>query len=202
MRIIRETVVFVVSLCFAAAANGQSVNGHEYVDLGLSVKWATCNVGASSPEDYGDYFAWGETSTKSSYDEDNSRTYKRSRYNDDISGNANLDAARTLWGGSWRLPTKAEARELKDKCTWTRTTQGGTKGYKVTGPNGRSIFFPVAGCRDGSSPYFVGSGGCYWTSTPDESDADLAYGLYFDDWDHVVGWSRRCEGLSIRPVSK
>ena len=91
--------------------------GHEWVDLGLpsGVKWATCNVGASDPWEYGDYFAWGETSPKSEYTKENSKTYNRNM--GDISGNPNYDAARANWGGSWRIPTKKEFHELGTECT-------------------------------------------------------------------------------------
>ena len=170
-----------------------SHNGYEWVDLGLSVKWATCNVGASSPSDYGDYYAWGETSTKSSYDEDNSKTFGKSMGN--IGGNSSYDVARYRWGASWRLPTKAEFQELIDKCTWTWMTQGGHNGYKVTGKNGKSIFLPAAGWRGGTSPYYVGEYGIYWSSTPDESNS-----LCFRSSYHHVGWSSRYYGRSVRPV--
>ncbi len=139
-----------------------TVNGHEYVDLGLSVKWATCNVGASSVSDYGDYYAWGETETKSNYDEDNSVMLGKD--SGDISGNADYDAARANWGGAWRLPTEAEIRELVDKCQWEWTTIEGHSGYKVTGPNGNSIFLPAAGCRYGALLINAGKYGNYWIS--------------------------------------
>ena len=173
-------------------------NGYEWVDLGLSVKWATCNVGANSPSDYGDYYAWGETSTKSSYDTDNSKTYGKSMGN--IGGNSSYDVARYRWGGSWRLPTKAELEELKTKCTWTWTTQGGHNGYKVTGKNGKSIFLPTAGWRDGASPIYVGESGYYWSSSPHESNTRSAYSLYFYSSGHDVDWYRRSLGFSVRPV--
>ncbi|MGM9816737.1 MAG: hypothetical protein ACI304_06730 [Lepagella sp.] len=175
-----------------------SHNGYEWVDLGLSVKWATKNVGATSPSDYGDYYAWGETSIKSSYTEDNSKTYGKSMGN--IGGNSSYDVARYRWGGSWRLPTKAELEELKTKCTWTWTTQGGHNGYKVTGKNGKSIFLPAAGWRGGTSPNRVGEYGDYWSSTPDESGTGSAYSLGFDSSNHNVGWSRRGYGHAVRPV--
>ena len=185
---------------FMLSAQDVSVtsNGHDYVDLGLSVKWATCNVGASSPSDYGDYYAWGETSTKSSYDEDNSKTYGKSMGN--IGGNSSYDVARYKWGGSWRLPSKAEMQELVDKCTWTWTTQGGHNGYKVTGKNGKSIFLPAAGWRYGTSPYDIGEGGYYWGSAPNESSTLNAYGLSFYSSRHYVVWGYRYNGFSVRPV--
>ena len=179
-----------------------TINGHAYVDLGLSVKWATCNVGASSPEDYGDYYAWGETFTKSSYYDLGSKTWGESTYNYDIGGDASLDAARANWGGTWRLPTEAEAQELLDKCDWERTTLGGKAGYKVTGPSGRSIFLPAAGHRYGSRLDGACGYGAYWTSSPGESDAYGAYGLFFLDSDRGVDWSDRWFGRSVRPVSE
>ena len=178
----------------------QEINGHEYVDLGLSVKWATCNVGASKAEDYGNYYAWGETSTKSDYSSSNSVTYGKSF--SDIKGDSRYDAARANWGGSWRLPTKKEYEELLNRCTWKWTTQNGVNGYRVTGPNGNSIFLPAAGYRDGSSLYSAGSNGYYWSSTPDESGSDSAYYLGFDGGGHGVNWSDRLYGRSVRPVTE
>ena len=178
------------------------LNGHKYVDLGLPsrLKWATCNVGASLPEQYGDYYAWGEIDTKSEYTKDNSITYGKSM--SDISGNAMYDVACAKWGGSWRLPTKKELDELESKCTWEWTTQNGKKGYKVTGPNGNSIFLPAAGYRFGSSLYYAGEYGYCWGSTPYESDDSNAYYLIFDSSSHDVDWCRRYDGRSVRPVSE
>ena len=180
-----------------ARTHGTAI-GHEWVDLGLSVKWATCNVGTSSPEGYGNYYAWGETSTKSTYSESNSVTYGKGF--SDIKGNYQYDAARANWGGSWRMPTKAELQELKNNCSWKWTTQNGVKGYKVTGPNGNSIFLPAAGCRGGSSLYDAGSGGYYWSSTPRESDSRNAWYLYFDSSVYFMGSYSRDDGRSVRPV--
>ena len=182
-----------------------TINGHAYVDLGLSVKWATCNVGASSPEDDGDYYAWGETSTKSTYSRNNSKTQDKSSYNSDIGGDASLDAARANWGGTWRLPTKAEAQELRDKCTWQWTTRG-KKGCKVTGPSGRSIFLPSAGSRCGSSLLENGLYDVnYWTSTPCEGDARglSAYDFLFNTPGRYKDMGcLRFIGRSVRPVSE
>ena len=178
-----------------------TINGHDYVDLGLSVKWATQNVGASSPSDYGDYFAWGETSKKDEYYYSNSKTCKKSL--GDISGNAQYDAARANWGGTWRLPTENECRELMDRCTWSWTSQGGHNGYRVTSKaNGNSIFLPAAGHRHWTSRFNVGENGNYWSSTPNESYAMYAYGLYFSSSDLKLGWNDRAYGRSVRPVSE
>ncbi len=185
---------------YVESASGVAQGDHEYVDLGLSVKWATCNVGASKPEDYGDYYAWGETSTKTEYTEDNSKTCGSSM--GDISGNSSYDAARANWGGTWRLPTKAELEELENKCTWTWTTHNGVKGYKVTGPNGNSIFLPAAGFRH-SSLILAGSSGHYWSSTPDKSSVYKACILIFNrEGPFVSDYSTydRDDGRSVRPV--
>ena len=173
--------------------------GHQWVDLGLSVKWATCNVGASSPSDYGNYYAWGETRTKSDYTVDNSSTYGKSR--GDISDVYKYDVAKANWGSAWRLPTEAEMRELIDKWTWTWTSQGGHSGYRVTGPNGSSIFLPAAGYRRGSSLFNAGDLGHYWSSTPLEGVAGSAYYLLFYSSDLSLGWGDRHLGQSVRPVS-
>ena len=176
--------------------------GHDYVDLGLpsGLKWATCNVGANKPEEYGNYYAWGETETKSRYDEDNSRTYGKSM--NDISGNASYDAACANWGGTWRLPSKREMEELENKCSWKWITQSGANGYKVTGPNGNSIFLPAAGRCYGSSRGNVGKRGFYWSFTPGENSVSSAYGLDFSSGGHCVGWLSRYGGRTVRPVSE
>ncbi len=176
-------------------------NGHEYVDLGLAsgTKWATCNVGATRPEDYGDYFAWGEIATKSTYTIDNCTT----NGNDftDISGNADYDAARANWGGEWRLPDAEDSTELMNDCTWTHITRNGVSGHLVIGPNGNSIFLPHAGQIVGSALQHAGIAGCIWSSVPYEND--LAY--YFLFYPDEIGFSgvgengRYC-GRSVRPV--
>ena len=179
-----------------------TIAGHDYVDLGLSVKWATCNIGASCPEDYGDHYAWGETSTKSSYDNDNCETWDTST--DDIGGTSR-DVAHVKWGGSWRMPTEAEFEELMNtaNCTWTWTTQGGHKGYKVTSKkNGNSIFLPAAGFRYGASLDNREEVGRYWSSTPDESNTRYACYLYFDSGYRCPNWSRRYHGHAVRPVAE
>ncbi len=168
--------------------------------MGLSVKWATCNVGATNPGDYGNYYAWGETTTKTSYYDENSKTYENSYYNYDIGGNRHLDAARARWGGEWRLPTMEECQELLDNCTWEWSTQNGNKGYKVTSEiNGNSIFLPAAGVHCATLVIGDGSEGYYWSSTPYDSryaGCDLQFDSGFR---HVHGYTR-VNGLSVRPV--
>ena len=173
-----------------------SENGYDYVDLGLpsGLKWATCNVGATAPEGYGDYFAWGETNPKDKY---NWSTYKYcngsetslTKYNTNsnfgtVDNKTTLDlsddAARANWGGTWRMPTKAEQDELKNNCTWTWATQNGVNGCRVTSKtNGNSIFLPAAGYRYGTSVNNVGAYGYYWSSSLYESEPSFAYNLYF-----------------------
>ncbi len=183
----------------AVSTTGNTINGHEYVDLGLSVKWAACNVGASSIEDYGNYYAWGETTTQAEYTRANSKTYGKDI--DDISGNPQYDAARANWGGTWRLPTKAEFDELRNKCKWEWTELGGKKGCRVIGPNGNSIFLPVAGLRSGSLLDYSDTGGFYWSSTPDSS-TDSAYYLHFGRGYRNTDWHYRLYGFPVRPVSE
>ncbi len=172
-------------------------NGHTYVDLGLSVKWATCNVGAYYSDNPGKHYAWGETTTKGSYTSSNSKTFGVSM--GDISGNPNYDVARATWGGTWRLPTSEEFEELIQCCTWTWTTENGQKGYKVTSRrNGNSIFLPAAGrrCYDSS---FNGAGyGYYWSSSP--YDSKNAYLLIFNSSEYRVDWGHRYLGFSVRAV--
>ena len=199
------------------------MNGHEYVDLGLSVKWATCNVGANSPTEYGNYYAWGEIYTKREYTKENSRTYGMTI--SDIADNSCFDAAHFNLHGSGRLPTNAEFEELIDNCESEWTTQNGVKGRKFTSnKNGKSIFLPAAGCRDGSSLLGEGRVGRYWSSTPsekftpserffwnlmaseglppDESNWDSAWNLSFNNGHCLTLWSHRSRGQSVRPVSE
>ena len=175
-------------------------NGYEYVDLGLpsGLKWATCNVGATSPEDYGDYFAWGETSPKAEYTIENSITYGEQM--SDISGNAQYDAATANWGGIWRMPTKDEMQELLDYCEFEWTQVNGVCGSKVIGPNGSCIFLSAAGGRYGSSLYGAGDYGSFWCSTP--GDGSGAYGLGFGDGELVYGSFDRGDGHTVRPITE
>ena len=192
-----------------------NTGNHEYVDLGLSVKWATCNVGASKPEEYGDYFAWGETEPKStyswstykwcngSYDTQTKYCTKSSYGTVDNKTQLELsdDAARANWGGSWRMPTRAEQDELRENCTWTWTTQNGVNGYKVTSKkNGNSIFLPAAGYRYDSSLNLAGSHGSYCPSSLDSGSPYNAYILYFYSNYLDCYISNRYIGFTVRPV--
>ena len=198
-------------------ANKTDANGHEYVDLGLpsGLKWATCNVGANALEEYGDYFAWGETSTKEDY---SWGTYKwcngsgttLTKYNSDsnwgIVDNKTVldpedDAAHVIWGGTWRMPTPSEFEELKEHCTWTWDNMNGHNGYNVTGTNGNSIFLPAAGYRSGTSLSVGGSDGYYWSST--QYWQTYVYNLYFSSSHIGPRYNHeRYYGQSVRPVTE
>ena len=189
-----------------------TINGHEWVDLGLSVKWATCNVGASTPSDYGGYYAWAETSSKSKYFYSNCfdcidgigdywRIYKKNGQTR-IDPSSGHDAARENWGGTWRMPTEAEFNELCNKCKWTWTSINGHNGYRITGPNGNSIFLPAAGLRGASTIIDVGTEGTYWSSTLSAYKDGEARDLDFCSDKYFISAPDRCWGLSIRPVTE
>ena len=183
-----------------ARATTGSYNGYDWVDLGLSVKWATCNVGASSQSGYGDYYAWGEVSTKSEYADSNSRT--RGMQMGSICGNSSYDVARYKWGSPWRLPSASEIDELVNNCTWKWTTMNGVNGYKVKSKrNSNYIFLPATGWR-WSSIVGSGSGGVYSSGTPYEDNSIRACSLRFDSGSHDRHWSLRSCGLSVRPVAE
>lgn len=193
------------SIDAVAAERELSVNSiyiSKKVDLGLSVYWAEFNVGAFSPEGYGDYYSWGETATKSNYSQKYYQYWDGSYIDIGHSiGATQYDVAHTNWGDSWRLPTEAEFRELIDNCTWTWTTYKGINGYKVTGSNGNSIFLPAAGYF---APLLCGRGkyGSYWCEKGGSRDC-CATALSFSSSDYNSLWSvgdRREWGYSIRPV--
>lgn len=196
---------------------------YKYVDLGLSVKWATFNVGATKPEEYGDYFAWGETEPKTDYywfpykySKGSYSTLTKYCNNSSYGNNGFTDTKTTLdpdddvahvkWGGDWRMPTQAELDELSntDNCTWTWTTLNGVNGYLVTskksGHEGASIFLPAAGCRGDSSLSDAEEYGVYWSSSLYTGSPDFAQDLYFSSGSHDTGYYDRVGGQSVRPV--
>lgn len=185
-----------------------TIQGHDYVDLGLSVKWATCNVGAENPWDYGDYFAWGETEQKETYASANSATYGvgykelkgRGVVDDRGTLTPDYDMASVNWGSEWRMPTNDEQRELLENCKHSWTKFNGEYGMKFTGKNGNFVFFPAAGGRFGSDVGGKGLYGRYWSSSLCEESEDGARGLYFGEED--VYWSiyYRSNGFSVRAV--
>lgn len=176
------------------------------IDLGLpsGTKWACCNIGASSPEGYGGYYAWGETAEKSDYIEDtyayyNFDTGECVSLGSDISGTV-YDVAHVLWGGSWVMPSQDRIDELQDYCTWEWTSVNGVNGILVTGPSGGQIFLPAAGYCWCDGLGSAGSAGDYWSSTQDPDDSSSAYYLSFNSgyWDG--SWYYRSSGRSVRAV--
>ena len=200
---------------------GDAPDEHEWVDLGLpsGTLWATCNVGANNPEEYGDYFAWGETEPKEDYydwstykwcngsDDTFTKYCTRSNYgyNGFTDGKTELDpeddAAYVNWGPSWRMPSKEQQQELAENCTWTWTQQNGVNGRLFTGPNGNTIFLPAAGYHWKELLSNVGSYGWYWSRTLPPSRCSRAFDLSFDS--EGVNWTSyygRYGGLTVRAV--
>lgn len=231
----KKSILFTVLVVGATLLQAQSITVHQTcgqngqvvkaippeavqaVDLGLSVKWANMNVGATNPEGYGDYFAWGETVPKAiyhwiAYFDTNDVGITFTKYN--INGGKTVldpgdDAAHVNWGGSWRMPTLAEWQELLDNCTWTWTTQNGINGYKITsnraGYTDNFIFLPAAGfrlgnCLDNSCSYYMGSNGYYLSSSLYENDSKDAWLLGFNSGIHGLDYDVRAYGQSVRPV--
>lgn len=179
-----------------------TIAGIEYVDLGLSVKWAPFNIGATSPTECGDYFAWGEIETKTEYTEANSLTH--GIYMDDIGGNPQYDAARAIWGSTWRLPSREEIEEIVAECTWEWTSVDGMNGCKITGPNGNHIFVPAAGCYIGAELKMLGQNGMYHSYKMCGDYVNFSYGFHFGEGDdnYQLDWLYRAYGRSIRPVTE
>ena len=185
----------------------------EAIDLGLSVKWASCNVGATSPVEYGSYYAWGETEKKSFYDWE---TYKwsngtknsitkycnNSEYGT-VDNKTTLDpeddVAHVKWGDNWRMPTLTELQELIDSCTWVWTTLNEVKGYEITGPNGNSIFLPASGFRSKETTKAKGSEAHYWARSLNNNNSN-AFTIYFYNKGHRCSFNYRGRGHTVRPV--
>lgn len=175
------------------------VNGFGYVDLGLPSKtmWATSNIGAQKPWEYGNYYAWGELTTKAVYSDKNNTYY----YTDlsDISGDPRYDVSISVMGKEWQMPTKDEYQELLDNCAWVWDKNG----FKIIGPNGKSIYLPGANTTykyEGQLPTCV-----YFTSTPSDEIWDnkrTTYRLYKDDYYSEIKPYTRGEGCPIRAVTK
>ncbi len=195
---------------------------YEAVDLGLSVRWCTCNLGATKPEEPGGYYAWGETSTKTDYDwstytlcngADNSmKKYCTMSYYGNVDDKLVLeaadDAAAHIMGGDWRMPTIDEVAELTNpsNCTWTWDTENGANGYRVTSKkNGNSIFLPAAGGVGGIEGYglvYMGERGFYWSSSLYKNTPNCGWGMAFGDTWFEQTFCGRCVGQNIRPVRK
>jgi len=209
--------------CKVTVTPNGTENGYEYVDLGLSVKWATCNVGASSPKGYGNYYAWGETETKSEYTLETYKYCKGSEntytkycddsecgYNGYVDNETTLsssdDVANVKWGGTWHIPTYSEFEELLDEknCEWIRTTEKGVDGFRITskipGYEGRSIFLPYAGTYDELG--FREDWCDYWASSLDPIDPSFAGELLLGSREPQMSCCWRHMGLTVRPVCK
>ena len=194
----------------------QNVASYEAVDLGLSVKWASFNVGATKPEEYGGYYAWGETEEKEDYywetykwcngSYDTMTKYCTSSSYGTVDNKTVLDpeddVAHVKWGGDWRMPTTEEQQELIYNCSWEWTALNGVNGYKVTGPNGNSIFLPAAGYRSGAGVSDRGDFGSYWSGSLYSNRSYFAYYLSSYDDDYVWSYDVRSCGRSVRPVSE
>lgn len=177
----------------------------QLVDLGLSVKWAGWNVGASRPEEYGGYYAWGELNPKSDYSLETYLYYDKENDEFKIIGNnisgTQYDVAYDKWGEEWRMPTWTECQELIDRCTWIWMIYNGVKGQKVIGLNENSIFIPASGYRNGRTAYDQGSYGFYWSGTLDSDYYVYGMGFSYDDI-HTNWVFSRDNGHPVRPVSE
>ena len=185
-----------------------TINGHGYVDLGLSVKWATCNVGASKPSDYGNYYAWGEIEPKKNYTWSNYFDSEFKLYNvrdglKQITSTGGHDVAYEKWGDPWRMPSQKEMEELISKCKWTLSKQNNVEGFKITGPSGGSIFLPFAGWRKENIKEEIGTFGAYWTSSISKYFSESAGATYFYWRMKDTGSSgERYKGFPVRPVAE
>lgn len=176
----------------------------DYVDLGLSVKWASCNLGASTPAGKGGYYAWGETSTKTKYTKENYAYYKEGSDYTDIGKNISgtqYDAATVNLGKDWRMPTNDEVQELCEKCTFTYGEVDGVKGYYATGKNGNSIFLPCYGYKSGTWDRSEDQG-YFWTGSINNNNSYFGVSLWLYNGEPSISHyaASKYEGLQIRPV--
>jgi uncharacterized protein (TIGR02145 family) len=229
MKKVISTFLFFCAVCVSVSAQEVNENSQNscpddkhphLIDLGLpsGTKWACCNVGADTPEDFGEYYSWGETEEKSTYspvsykyctgvDTDGDGWYDENEqyieveqdFGDIITGTH--DVALVKWGESWQIPTLQQFRELLDNCSSEWTSVNDVEGRRFTGPNGTSIFLPAAGNRNGGSRILAGSSGNYWSSNWGTSDASRASELIFDSGYTNTHTTYRYNGRSVRPVS-
>lgn len=215
--------IMMMSMAFTACSSDNNdptpdPDADKYVDLGLSVKWAKCNLGATQPLAYGNYYAWGETAPKSKYEDGNYKWADKARPNlmtkycpnalccdpSSIDGKSVLDpeddAATANLGSPWRMPTAEEIDELIKKCTWKRFIVNGKMACEVTGPNGKSIVLPAGGYGEETIFYFVGKSGNYWSNTIYTDRPTDAERLGFDNSVLGVDGRARSTGMLIRPV--
>lgn len=188
-----------------------TVNGHEWVDLGLpsGTKWATYNVGAASPDEFGDYYAWGETEPKDEYIDINCLTHRKDtewlRENGIIDEEGKLtpdhDIATQIWGKPWRMPTDEEYEELLEYCPFVFTDYNGVNGYLVTGPNKQTIFFVAAGFKQGAEAEYIGDYGDYWSATVVPDLIGAACSLGYSSKSYGRRRYARFAGRTVRPVT-
>lgn len=186
--------------------SGDVIDGHEYVDLGLSVKWAATNLGAKNNYELGDCYGWGSMEKYST--EEQSKLSCQRMYNT-ISGQRDRDIVMKDWGVSWRIPTKKECEELLNNCDWVWTNINNTNGYKIVGPNGNWIFLPATGMVGEllEEVSLAGLYGGYWTGNAEDSNTaeELTFGggggFIFGDGMKDIGRDERQAGRYIRPVT-
>ncbi len=199
---IHTNVIDSVTFSLSSEETEEDAPSYSAIDLGLSVKWAEINVGATTQYEPGNYYSWGELETKEDYSEDCYLYYINDDYasiGSDISATS-YDAVREAWGEEWRLPTADEANELVTKCTWTWTERAdGLSGYTITGTNGNSIFLPAAGCKPSTSAVYYGKKIYYWTSTVNSSMPSSAYNINYSGY--TGSWTaNRSYGMPMRGV--
>lgn len=204
------------SVTFGTLYDNDKYRGHEYVDLGLpsGLKWATCNIGASAPEEYGDYYRWGETETRNNYGNKYINGNTILKYNvDEKQGTVDNktvldpedDAAHVVWGGAWRMPTEEETKELRNSCKWEETTLNGVNVTKITGSNGNCIYLPYTGFRIASDTLQEGESGRYWSSSL--NTGGKAFGNFCNyaaafGVPYAIHVLHRSAGASIRAVAE
>lgn len=222
----RKYLLICIYIFIAISSISCSNSAGKEVDLGLSVNWAECNLGASSPEEYGDYYAWGELTPKEVYSREtylwhDPKNREITLYEDNISGWNGLDPAADKWANGWRMPTASEINELIEKCTFSSNTYNGVKGLVVTGPNGNSIFLPTGGHMMDSYCHRFGGilefpfeydSGYYWSGTLNNywasrgkinSDSPIALSISHSDCNAENVWTHSIlhyYGCLIRPV--
>lgn len=193
-----------------------SINGRSYVDLGLSVKWATCNVGAETPDQPGLYVSWGSVKgatkdfTWENYTHGNGAVFSKYNFDPSMSQTGNPDnlyilesvddLASVTFGKDWRIPTDEETTELRERCTFVWADCNGMEGYEVIGPNGNSIFLPAGGFYVDGNLALYGSNGCFWTSSLSTNNPIRAYELTYYRGAQIRGSSFRYYGENVRPV--
>lgn len=192
---------------FSVAPTPSTITAGEAVDLGLSVLWASCNLGASKPEEAGDYFSWGETQTKNLYTPESYAYFDTAKQTyisigSEIS-NTEYDAAKVKLGDGWRMPTSEEMEELLNNCTWEWKEQSGKWGYVVTGKNGNTIFIPAAGKKHQAVVLYLNEGLYLWCSTQYaySSENKMAYILSKEKYGTLQTTVHvKFNGIPIRPV--